>query len=45
MDQQPNPWLAGRDFSGEEYEARFEAQAAAGKDVHGEARAVRRESR
>jgi SAM-dependent methyltransferase len=32
-----NPWLAGRAERGDAYEARFEANAAAGLDVHGEA--------
>ena len=37
---QRNPWLAGRRLSGDEYDARYEADAAAGKDVHGEANFV-----
>jgi len=37
MADEQNPWLAGRSVSGDEYDARYEADAAAGKDVHGEA--------
>jgi SAM-dependent methyltransferase len=32
-----NPWLATRRMSGDEYEAQYEAEAAAGNNVHGEA--------
>src|SRR5574338_891782 len=35
-----NPWLATRRLSGDEYEAQYEAEAAAGNDVHGEANFV-----
>src|SRR5574338_1119724 len=35
-----NPWLATRLLSCDEYEAQYEAEAAAGNDVHGEANFV-----
>jgi SAM-dependent methyltransferase len=35
-----NPWLATRTTSGDAYDARYDADAAAGKDVHGEANFV-----
>ncbi|HZP58636.1 MAG TPA: class I SAM-dependent methyltransferase [Dehalococcoidia bacterium] len=35
-----NPWLASRRLSGDEYDAHYEREAAAGKDVHGEANFV-----
>ena len=41
--QQPgaeNPWLALADVSGAAYDAPYQARAAAGEDVHGEANAV-----
>lgn len=37
MADEQNPWLAARRVSGDAYDARYEADAAAGKDVHGEA--------
>jgi SAM-dependent methyltransferase len=37
MPDDQNPWLATRSLSGDEYDARYEADAQAGKDVHGEA--------
>ena len=43
MEEERNPWLAGKrmggeaPMSGDEYDARYEADAAAGKEVHGEA--------
>lgn len=40
MPEQSNPWLTTRRLSGDEYDARYEADAAAGKDVHGEANFV-----
>jgi SAM-dependent methyltransferase len=36
----PNPWLASRTRTGREYDAPYEARAAAGIDVHGEASLV-----
>ena len=36
----PNPWLATRKHSGSEYDAPYEARAAAGMDVHGEANLI-----
>src|SRR5688500_2195169 len=41
-DDRANPWLAGSRPRGDEYEARFEALAAAGQDPHGEATFVER---
>ena len=35
--QSPNPWLATRTRTGQEYDAPYEARAAAGFNVHGEA--------
>src|SRR5690349_19617899 len=35
-----NPWLALPDISGAAYDAPYQARAAAGEDVHGEANAV-----
>ena len=40
MAKQPNPWLATRTRTGREYDAPYEARAAAGLDVHGEANLV-----
>jgi SAM-dependent methyltransferase len=40
MTEERNPWLATRRLSGEEYDARYEADEQAGKDVHGEANLV-----
>ena len=46
MAEEQNPWLAGvrmggeAPMSGDEYDARYEADAAAGKEVHGEANFV-----
>ncbi|MBF6600425.1 MAG: class I SAM-dependent methyltransferase [Dehalococcoidia bacterium] len=40
MPPEPNPWVRSRTFSGDDYDARYEAQAAAGEDVHGEANFV-----
>ena len=40
MSDERNPWLAQRSVSGDEYDARYERDAAAGKDVHGEANFV-----
>lgn len=42
MGQQPlrNPWLATRTRTGQEYDAPYEARAAAGMDVHGEANLI-----
>ena len=42
MNKQPqtNPWLATRTHTGSEYDAPYEANAAAGMDVHGEANLV-----
>ncbi len=46
MAEERNPWLAGMrmggeaPMSGDEYDARYEADAAAGKEVHGEANFV-----
>ncbi len=37
MRDEPNPWLVTRSLSGDEYDARYEADAQAGKDVHGAA--------
>lgn len=37
---EPNPWLAARTRTGREYDAPYEARAAAGFDVHGEAALV-----
>jgi SAM-dependent methyltransferase len=37
MPEELNPWLAGRRLSGEAYDARYEADERAGKNVHGEA--------
>lgn len=37
-----NPWLATRTRTGREYDAPYEARAAAGFDVHGEANLVQR---
>ncbi|MFN8442970.1 MAG: hypothetical protein U0175_19495 [Caldilineaceae bacterium] len=36
-----NPWLATRKRTGAEYDAPYEARAAAGIDVHGEANLVK----
>ena len=36
----PNPWLATRTRSGQEYDAPYAARAAAGQDVHGEANLI-----
>jgi SAM-dependent methyltransferase len=36
-EHEKNPWLATRRMSGDEYEAQYEAEAAAGNNVHGEA--------
>ena len=36
----PNPWLASRTRTGRDYDAPYEARAAAGHDVHGEANLV-----
>jgi 2-polyprenyl-3-methyl-5-hydroxy-6-metoxy-1,4-benzoquinol methylase len=36
----PNPWLATRRHTGSEYDAPYEAHAAAGMDVHGEANLI-----
>lgn len=38
---QANPWLATRSRSGSEYDAPYEARAAAGIDIHGEANFIR----
>ncbi len=38
----PNPWLASRTRTGRDYDAPYEARAAAGIDVHGEANLVER---
>ena len=35
-----NPWLATRTRTGREYDAPYEARAAAGMDVHGEANLI-----
>jgi SAM-dependent methyltransferase len=35
-----NPWLATRTRTGQEYDAPYEARAAAGSDVHGEATCI-----
>ena len=40
MPDEQNPWLAQRTLSGDDYDARYERDAAAGKDVHGEANFV-----
>lgn len=40
MPDERNPWLRQRTLSGDEYDARYESDAAAGKDVHGEANFV-----
>ena len=40
MHDEPNPWLATRRLSGDDYDARYDADAQAGKDVHGEANCV-----
>ncbi|MBI5284536.1 MAG: class I SAM-dependent methyltransferase [Chloroflexi bacterium] len=37
MPDEPNPWLATRSLSGDDYDARYETAELAGKDVHGEA--------
>lgn len=37
-----NPWLATRNRTGQEYDAPYEARAAAGIDVHGEANLIER---
>jgi SAM-dependent methyltransferase len=37
MSPDENPWTQSRRMSGDAYDARYEADAAAGKDVHGEA--------
>lgn len=37
MVDEQNPWLATRSLSGDEYDARYEADEKAGNDVHGEA--------
>ncbi len=37
---EPNPWLASRTRTGRDYDAPYEARAAAGHDVHGEANLV-----
>jgi SAM-dependent methyltransferase len=37
MPDQLNPWLAKSRMSGDEYDAQYERDAAAGKNVHGEA--------
>lgn len=39
-DSSGNPWLATRQRTGAEYDAPYEARAAAGMDVHGEANLV-----
>ncbi len=36
----PNPWLATRTRTGSDYDAPYEARAAAGMDVHGEANLI-----
>ena len=36
----PNPWLSTRTRTGSEYDAPYEARAAAGQDVHGEANLI-----
>ncbi len=36
----PNPWLATRKRTGSEYDAPYQARAAAGEDVHGEANLI-----
>jgi len=41
MADERNPWLETRSVSGDEYDARYEADAAAGKDIHGEANFLR----
>ncbi len=41
MTDERNPWLAARSPSGDDYDARYEADELAGKDVHGEANFVR----
>ena len=38
---QSNPWLATRSRTGREYDAPYEARAAAGIDIHGEANFIR----
>ena len=40
MPDELNPWLAKNRMSGDEYDAQYEAYAAAGKEVHGEANFV-----
>ena len=40
MPDERNPWLAARSLSGDDYDARYEADERAGKDVHGEANFV-----
>jgi SAM-dependent methyltransferase len=42
MTESENRWLRTRDVVGDEYDARYERLAAAGKDVHGEANFVMR---
>jgi SAM-dependent methyltransferase len=37
MPTEQNPWLATRKLSGDDYDARYEADERAGKNVHGEA--------
>ena len=37
MSEQVNPWLAKNRMSGDEYDAQYEGDAAAGRNVHGEA--------
>src|SRR3982750_3820754 len=36
----PNPWLVSRTRTGREYDAPYEARAAAGEDIHGEANLI-----
>jgi 2-polyprenyl-3-methyl-5-hydroxy-6-metoxy-1,4-benzoquinol methylase len=38
----PNPWLSTRTRTGSEYDAPYEACAAAGQDVHGEANLIKK---
>ena len=38
MPEQPNPWLSARTRDGDSYDAVYEQRAAAGEDVHGEAK-------
>jgi 2-polyprenyl-3-methyl-5-hydroxy-6-metoxy-1,4-benzoquinol methylase len=37
MPDELNPWLAKNRMSGDEYDAQYEGDAAAGRNVHGEA--------